>query len=92
MMAMTTVAMTAAMSTAMTAAFAGAGAADADCEADARHRARAADVLDRLLDPDAVADSVRSEGRAPKARPCCFLFAAAMEVPECPELEACAWA
>jgi hypothetical protein len=63
--AMMTVAMTAAMNTTMTAAFTGAGAAEPDAEADARHRARAADVLDRLLDPDAVADSVRTERPRP---------------------------
>jgi hypothetical protein len=30
-----------------------------------RHRARVADVLDRLLDPDAAADSVRTERPRP---------------------------
>jgi hypothetical protein len=61
---MMTIAMAAAMSTTITAAFNGAGAAGAD--ADARDRARAADVLDRLPDPVAVADSIRAEGPRPK--------------------------
>lgn len=59
-----TTAMAAAVNTTMTAAFTGVGAAaEADAEA---HRARAADVLDRILDPDVVADRVRPKRPRPQ--------------------------